>query len=354
MSMLTPELMREYQKQEHKRLRAKIYRTWHDQHEDVMEGNVIIVHGYRGNVRAQHFKDVANAFDDANCNIASFDLPNFGKSLAIRPELAGQIASFALLVRSLKSMLFAMLDSATKSKVPTILVGYSIGALVILRLLQIYPYLQKYVAGIVLIAVPLRVDHNARKELLRWKKVVRPFFRLIASVRPRMSVAHYEEDEYSIADPHHFKGAMNALTAYQILINSKKARKNMTRIKIPVLFIHGAEDATAPLVDMEHAYGEAGTHRDDKDKIVYENIDHLVLQKHRHAILDIVKWSKIRIKLARHSVVRIHNEQGKIVERLEELEGLLRALADIGPRTLRLCWNVLRDMLSTALRRKKV
>ena len=314
-----------------------------------MVGNVIIVHGYRGNVRAQHFKDLANMFDDAEFNVASFDLPNFGKSKPVREELEGQIVWFGALVRSLKSMLFAMLNSQSKSRVPTILVGYSIGALVILRLLQIYPYLQKHVAGIILIAVPLRVDQNARKELLRWKTVLRPFFRLLASVRPGMSVSEYEKDEYSQDDPRHYKGAMNALTAYQILVASEKARESMGRIGVPVLFIHGADDATAPLEDMERAYGEVVTPRDDKDKIVYPNIDHLVLQKHRHAIQDIVKWGKIRAKLEKDSVVHIHAEQGKLEERFEEL---LHIFLDLGQRLIRLSWNVLGDLLNTALRRK--
>ncbi|OGZ05649.1 MAG: hypothetical protein A2845_04815 [Candidatus Lloydbacteria bacterium RIFCSPHIGHO2_01_FULL_49_22] len=350
MDGLTPEFMEDYRKQEQKRVRAGVYRTWHDQKESLMEGNAIIVHGYRGNVRAQHFKDLANAFDDAQFNVASFDLPNFGKSRNLRPELEGQVVSFAELIRTLKSMLFAMLESRSKSKVPTILVGYSIGALVILRLLQIYPYLQKYVAGIVLIAVPLRVDHNARKELLRWKKVVKPFFKLLVRVYPSMSVAAYEEDEFSTNDPHHFKGAMSAWTANQILVASEKARAAMGRIAVPVLFIHGNDDSTAPLEDMECAFGEVATSRDDKDKIVYPHVDHLVLQKHRHAILDIVKWAKIRVKLAKDSVVRIHTEQGKFEERLEEL---VHIFLDLGRRIVVLLWNVRGDLLHSLLRRKK-
>lgn len=315
-----------------------------------MEGNAIIVHGYRGNVRAPHFKDLANAFDDAQFNIASFDLPNFGKSRNERPELEGQIPSFAMLIRTLKSMLFAMLESKSKSKVPTILVGYSIGALVILRLLQIYPYLQKYIAGIVLIAVPLRVDHNARKEILRWMKVVKPLFKLLVRVYPSMSVATYEDDEFSRDDPQHYKGAMNAWTANQILVASEKARDNMHKIFVPVLFIHGADDATAPLEDMENAFGRVSTPRDDADKIVYPHIDHLVLQKHRHAIQDIVKWGKIRVKLAKDSVVRIHSEQGKLEERFEEL---LHIFLDLGRRIVTLLWNIRGDLFHALFHWKK-
>lgn len=350
MPKLTPEFLSDYRKQEQKRVRASVYRTWHDQKETLMAGNAIIVHGYRGNVRAQHFKDLANALDDAQFNIASFDLPNFGKSRHERPELEGQIVSFAELVRTLKSMLFAILESRSKSKVPTILVGYSIGALVILRLMQIYPSLQKYVAGVVLIAVPLRVDHNARKELLRWKKVVKPFFKLLVRVYPGMPVSAYEEDEYSRGDPHHFKGAMNAWTANQILVASEKARASMSRISVPVLFIHGSDDATAPLEDMERAYGEISTPREDKDKIVYPHVDHLVLQKHRHATLDIVKWVKIRVRLSKDSVLNIHTTQGRLEERLEEL---LHIFLDLGRRIIVLLWHIRGDLFQSVFHRNK-
>lgn len=344
MSELTPERLKRELKQEHKRIRAKLYRRWIDMPEHVMQGNAVIVHGYRGNVRAQHFKDLANAFDDASFNVVSCDLPNFGKSAPLRPELEGQIAWFGELVRSLKSVLFAMLESRSKSKVPTILVGYSIGALVILRLLQIYPYLQRYVAGIVLIAVPLRVDHNARKELLRWKSVIRPFFRVLVRVRPSMSVAEYEVDEFSKDDPRHFKGAMKAWTANQILVASEKAReqKNMNRIHVPVLFIHGSDDATAPIEEMERAYEAIATKRDDKDKIVYKNIDHLVLQKYRDAVLDIVKWANIRVRLARDNVIPIYPEQWKVEERTVELVEIIFSTSRL---LLRWVWDVRGDLL---------
>lgn len=352
MRKLTPDKIREFQKQEHKRVRVKLYRRWHDQPEHTQAGNMIFVHGYRGHIREKQFKDLANAFDDADFNVVSFDLPNFGKSKPLRPELEGQIVTFAELVRALKSVLFAMLESRSKSKVPTIIVCYSIGALVILRLLQIYPYLQKHIAGVILIATPLRVDHNARKELLKWKSVVKPFFKLLVRVRPGMPVADYEEDEFSKDDPNHFKGAMNAWTANQILVASEKAResRNMKRIVLPVLFLHGTEDATAPIEEMEHAFGAISTPHDDKDKIVYEHIDHLVLQRERHAIDDALKWARIRVKIAKDHVVPIYAEQGKIEERIEEL---FHIFLDTGRLLLSWLWGVLGDLANTALRRNK-
>ncbi len=353
MAVLTPERLRQYQKQEHKRIRAQLARNFKDVPEHMMKGNAIIVHGYRGHVRAQHFKDLANEFYDADFNVASFDLPNFGKSKPHRPELEGQVVTFAELVRSLKSILFAMLESKSKSSVPTILVGYSIGALVILRLLQIYPYLQKHVAGIVLIAVPLRVDHNARKELLRWKSVIKPFFKMLVRIRPGMSVSFYEEDEFSRDDPHHFKGAMNAWTANQILVASESAREGMKKIAVPVLFIHGAEDVTAPLEDMERAYGNVSTEHDDKDKIVYQNVDHLILQKHRRSIEDALKWGKIRARLAKDAVVRIHAEPGRAEERIEDLLRVFHALLDTARLLLRLLWNIRGDFLHSVFGRKR-
>lgn len=304
---LTPEFIRKYIKSDAKKVRHKHFREFRDHAESVQIGNAIIVHGYRENIGARHFKDLSDYFIDAQFNVVAFDLPRFGRSPAERPELRGQIVSFAELVRALKSMLFAVLDSEQKSKVPTILVGYSNGALDILRMLQIYLYLQRYIAGIVLIATPLNVEGNARKELLRWKSVIKPLFGLFAKIRPHFAVNQYEPDEFSKDDPHHFKGAMEALTANQILVASEKARAAIKKITVPVLFVHGADDKTAPLDAVEWAFGQIGTPREDREKIVYPEIGHLVLQKHRQAMEDIVKWSKIRVKLA-PPPPKIHND----------------------------------------------
>jgi alpha-beta hydrolase superfamily lysophospholipase len=338
---LTPEFIRRYLKQEAKGVRKGLYRRFIDQPEGCDTGNALICHGYRGNIRAPHFKELANQFDDAGFNVASFDLPRYGKSRIERPELHGQIVSFAELVRAMKSMLFAILDSSQKSKVPTVLVGYSIGTLVILRMLQIYPYLQNYICAIVLVAAPLRVDQNARKELLKWKKVVKPLFKLLVRIRPHFAVAHYEPDEYSKDDPHHFKGAMNAWTANQILVASEKARVHIKKIRVPVLFIHGEDDQTSPLDAMEWAYGQIGTPRDDKEKIVYDGLGHLVLQKHRRAIEDIIRWSKIRVKLA-PPPPKIHDDPGP-EDRIQEL---FEILIDLIRRLMGWAWKVLGDFLS--------
>lgn len=346
--LLTPEFIRAYITQEAKVVRHQHYREFHDQAKSVQVGNVLIIHGYRENVGSAHYRDLTDYFVERKFNVVAYDLPRFGRSPAERPELEGQIVSFAELVRSAKSMLFAILDSEQKSRVPTSIVANSIGGLVVCRLLQIYPYLQQHIASIVIIAGPFRVEHNARKELLKWKKIVKPFFKLLVRIRPHFAVDHYEPDEFSKDDPHHYKGAMDAWTANQILIASEKTNAHLKKIRIPVLFVHGKDDKVAPLDAMERAFGAVGTARDDKDKRVYPNIDHHLLQRHRHAMEDIVKWVSIRTKLAKDSVVRIHYEPGKIELRFDQFRAITwKFVADF----MRLLWNILCDLFQTAFRR---
>ena len=230
MPRLTPELMQHFLKKEGWETRKDIYRKYHDQPEWLAKGNVIILHGYRGHVRAPHFKGLANAFDDASFNVATCDLPNFGKSEPKDPKWRGQIPSFALLVKVSKGMTYADLTSKTKHNKPIVIIGYSVGALTIMRFLQTYPYIQKYIAGAVFISVPLRVEQNADPKILKYRRVIEPFFGMFARARPHWSVAKYEPDEFSADDPMHFKGDMEAVTANQIRKASKAARGRLERI----------------------------------------------------------------------------------------------------------------------------
>jgi alpha-beta hydrolase superfamily lysophospholipase len=292
MPRLTPELMRAFLKKEGWKTRKDIYRKFHDQAEWLAKGNVIILHGYRGHVRAPHFKELANAFDDEYFNVATCDLPNFGKSKPKDPKDAGQIPSFARLVKVAKAMTYAVLTSRTKHNKPIIIIGYSVGALTIMRFLQTYPYIQKYLAGAVFISIPLHVAQNADPKILKYRRVIEPLFGMFARVRPHWSVAKYEPDEFSADDPGHFKGDMEAITANQVLKAAKAACGRLERIRLPVLFIHGEDDHIAPLDAMELAYGAISTPATDKKKIIYRSVDHYVLQREKHSIADIVAWAK--------------------------------------------------------------
>lgn len=347
MRKLTPEQMREFIEQEKKRFAGKIATKWAFQPNAI--GNVIILHGYRGHVRAPHFKDLANALYDAGFNVGSCDLPNFGKSEPEDPRLHGQILSFAVLVRVAKYMLYCTLEDPERGNMPTIFIGYSLGALVIKRLFQIYLQLQRYVDAVVLVAIPLRVDQNARKELLRFKTILRPVFGLIARLWPHMSVAKYEPDEFSVNDPHHYKGDMDAWTAYQILVQADKAREKIERFAVATLYVHGEDDTTAPLEAMEWAYGKIATRPEDKQKIVYKATGHLVLQQQKQAISDIVNWVTTRVKLPTAPHPTIHPEIGLIQTNATRLfELAMYAISELTKIALNLAGGFLRRLRVTA------
>ena len=346
MSHLTPQQMKEYIKNEWRLHRKTLYRRFIDQPADRAIGSVIIIHGYRGHIRAPHFKDLANSFDDAGFNVVSCDLPGFGKSAPFAPGMEGQVLWFGGLVRITKLLLYHVLISREKSEKPVFLIGYSLGALVIVRMIQIYMGLQRHIHGVILISVPMRVDHNARKEILRLKVILKPLFGLIARFRPKMPVASYEPDEFSMDDMSHFKGDMNAWTAFQILKASENARARPKRIHVAALFVHGKEDTVAPLADMEWTYGQIATPAADKEKKVYEAIDHLVLQKHRTAITDIVNWAVMRTKIG-STQASIYPHVGLIEI---GIRGLWDFLISAGRQFWFLVWS---EVISEWLRRAK-
>lgn len=320
MPRLTPELMRHFLKKEGWEARKDIYRKFHDQPEWLAKGNVIILHGYRGHVRAPHFKELANAFDDESFNVATCDLPNFGKSKPRNPKYSGQIPSFALLIKVAKAMTYSMLTSRTKHGKPTILIGYSLGALTILRFLETYPYIQKYIAGAVFISLPLRVEQNADPKILKYRQVLEPLFSVFAYVQPHWSVAKYEPDEFSATDPAHFKGDMEAITANQVRKAAKLARERLERIKLPVLFVHGDNDQVAPLDAVEEAFEVISTPALDKKIIVYRAADHYILQRQRQSIPDIVAHVKeMAEKVPKQDISEDDIDDGLVARRGKQL-----------------------------------
>lgn len=320
MPRLTPELMRHFLKKEGWEARKDIYRKFHDQPEWLAKGNVIILHGYRGHIRAPHFKELANAFDDECFNVATCDLPNFGKSKPKNPKNEGQIPSFAVLVKVAKAMTYAMLTSRTKRNKPIVLIGYSIGALTILRFLETYPYIQKYIACAVFISLPLRVEQNADPKILKYRQVLEPLFGAFAYVRPHWSVSKYEPDEFTVNDPEHFKGDMEANTANQVRKAAKAARERLERIKLPVLFVHGDDDQVAPLSAVEEAFGIISTPPLDKKIIVYRAADHYILQRQRHSIPDIVTHVKEMVaRIPKQDISKDDIDDGLVARRGKQL-----------------------------------
>lgn len=342
MSKLTPEFMKRYLDAKGWKTRTAIYRKFHDQAGHAARGNVIILHGYRGHVRAPHFKELANAFDDEFFNVVTCDLPNFGRSIPLDPKYRGQIPSFNALIEVAKAMTYAILTSRSKNRVPTFLIGYSVGALTIMRFLEKYIAIQRFIAGVVFISLPLHVEQNADKRLLRYRHVLEPLFGIIAHALPHMPVAKYAPDEFSQTDTDHFKGDMSAVTANEILRASKKAREGVGRISIPALFVHGALDQVAPLASVMDAYNGIATPVGLKEIIVYNEVDHYVLQRQRKAITDIVAWVKMRAE--ENPIAPMQNDEwseGLIQRSVRELFVIVfSALAQI----LLLFWGVAQSM----------
>ena len=338
MSKLTPEFMKRYLDAKGWKTRTAIYRKFHDQAGHTAKGNVIILHGYRGHVRAPHFKELANLFDDEFFNVVTCDLPNFGRSVPLDPKYRGQIPSFDALIEVAKAMTYAILTSRSKNRVPTFLIGYSVGALTILRFLEKYLGIQRFIAGVVFISLPLHVEQNADERILRYRHVLEPLFGILAHALPHMPVAKYAPDEFSQTDADHFKGDMSAVTANEILRASKKARESVGRINISALFVHGALDYVAPLSSVMDAYHGIATIPELKQIIVYNEVDHYVLQRHRKAIIDIVEWVKVRAEA--NPTLPIQNDEfseGLIERSVRELFVIVfSALAQI----LLLFWGV--------------
>ena len=231
------------------------------------------------------------------------DLPYHGLS---EPDvrLRGKIKHFGRLIEAVFALtLKALARPATSGPTPpVILIGYSTGALAIMRFLQIYPELQKYIAGVVFVAIPLRLDHKANDLVQKYRKYVERVMRW-ASYLPY--IKDLPIGDVGVGDPSdelEYNDKIGLRSAMELHVATIEARRNFDKITVPCLFLHCAKDPIAPIGDAKDAYNLVLTPTELKELIIYPNAEHGLLdeQKSRLDITeDMLKWmAKIRERAA--------------------------------------------------------
>lgn len=187
------------------------------------------------------------------------DPPNHGFSV-IKEENRGFIKNFNDYMRLGRAMAYYRLWSHPHKDNPTFLVGHSLGALVVLRLLQLKIPLNKNICGAICLSTPLKVDHNVSE----WVRVARPvleFFdpylagrrfwdRIPVDYPDDLTIENFSEDK------NFYKGPLFLRTAREIHKTATVVRKEMEKVDVPILFIHGAQDDISPLSEIENAVKE--------------------------------------------------------------------------------------------------
>ncbi|MGV9611214.1 alpha/beta hydrolase [Nocardia xishanensis] len=241
---------------------------------------VVLVHGV-----AEHsgrYGHVGKRLADAGFAVYALDHLGHGKSAGSKANI-GSMAGSADNVEG-------MLDIAAREQpgVPKFLLAHSMGSLITLYLATRAPI---DVAGIVLSAPPLDIP------------VVNPVQRLLAPVLSRLTpnlgvltldssmisrdpavVAAYD------ADPLVYRGKLPARTGTEILNGTETVKRRLDKLTVPLLVLHGTEDALAAPSSTDLI--ERGAASKDLTVIRYEGLYHEIFNEPEQdrVLTDVVTW----------------------------------------------------------------
>ena len=307
---------------------------------------VVAFHGYSGHSRQADMKHLGNSLRAAWHFFSAIDLPNHGQSvLPDREETRGKIPSMIPLVQAVHAATYKALSLKANRPIPLYLMGYSAGAIALLTFLQRFPSAQKYIAGVILIAPAFEVDQNARKWLSEHPHLERITHALEGN-RATAQVLDYAldlasrwypdvlvsklEERYPDDQLEH-KQAVDLRTAAVLHLAAKRARNHMSRITVPILFLHGAKDPVAAIEATLQAYNDVGTPLEYKKKIIYEHGDHHIIAQ---AVPDIIDWIEREYKRA-------------IYEKIVYKEGLIKDMVNISSVLLVFVTSFIENMRGT-------
>jgi alpha-beta hydrolase superfamily lysophospholipase len=220
-------------------------------------------------------------------------------------------------------MTFRRLSFKSKRSVPLYLMGYSAGATTLLTFLQMYPRVQKYIAGVIIIAPALQVDQTARQWLLDHPMLGKLMdycehhnstavlldyaLDVVSRFYPDVLVGKLEETDPN--DKLEYKKGIDLRTAIVLHLAAKRARRKMPRINVPIFFLHGAKDPIAAVGATIEAFESVGTPPEQKTIKIYENGDHHIIHR---SVPDIIEWLEQEHKRA--SYEKIVYEEGLLMD----------------------------------------
>ncbi|MCH7882964.1 alpha/beta fold hydrolase [Patescibacteria group bacterium] len=263
-------------------------------------GNVVFFHGYRS--RMGMILPFLDTLANAGFNVFACDLPNHGTSVEVERE-RGSIKSFCDLLDTARAMVLTVLVSSSRRRMPTFIIGHSLGALITVRLLQSRPRIKRHVQGVVCVSMPFSVDHNVTKTVKRFRWLLNPLAPFLRRLFPNLPVdkpafasdgrSIIEEDVRAMRDDLYYKGPLRLSTALEIRGGVDKAREEIGKLDIPLLFVHGEHDEVAPLGALEEIYPHIPS--SEKELMRCHVMGHDILNESNEAVAHIVYWLKERL-----------------------------------------------------------
>lgn len=293
---LTGSFIRYFLKDKYRRTLLRLCRGEKELPEGQAEFRVAIFHGFSKHSDTADMQKFRHTLQHkGRSDLYYLDLPYHGLS---EPDvrLRGKIKHFSRLVEAVFALtLKALARPGEKGPVPVILIGYSTGALAIMRFLQLYPELQKYIAGVVFVAVPLRLDHKASALVQKYRKYIERLARFAAYLPYIGDIPVGDIGVGDLSDELEYNEKIGLRSAMELHVATIEARRALGLITVPCLFLHGANDVIASLADAKDAFGLVKTPAHLKVIIVYPNAEHGLLDEQKSRLditTDVIQWMR--------------------------------------------------------------
>ena len=253
------------------------YRSWVI--DQVPSGVVVIVHGI--NSHSGYFENFARLLTERRYEVLAFDLSGHGRSDGQR-----------LFVKNYKDMIsdideFVGIANADKPSIPVFLFGHCMGSV----LCGIYALLHpNKLKGIISESIPLNLDSSKLFSLM---------INFLARIVPEMGLIrlpeqHTSRDLETVAlirgDTLLGSRKQPVKTIEQLLSAIKFLKRNLYRMRLPLLILHGTADRIADPSGSFYYYRKSGSRL--KEIKLYEGYYHnLVNERYNSMIMtDIFSW----------------------------------------------------------------
>ncbi len=250
------------------------------------EAVVIILHGY-----AEHsgrYEHVMNFLGNKGYAVYTPDHRGHGRS-------AGVLADIESMEKILEDIRKLYKNASRKfPDLPLFLLGHSMGGLLALLYAQRY---QQELKGMILTGVLAKLPADTSPFLIRISG-------LAARLLPRLPVEKFDYTKVSRdpkviqrmeEDPLYYKGKVRTRTGFEIIRGIEKAIDGVEELKLPLLILHGGDDANVDPEASELVFRKAAGR--DKTKEIFPGLRHEILNEpEKQEILELIcDWIEQRL-----------------------------------------------------------
>ncbi|GLU12837.1 hypothetical protein SLE2022_294950 [Rubroshorea leprosula] len=254
-----------------------------------VRGLVILLHGL--NEHSGRYSSFAKQLNANGFKVYGMDWIGHGGS----DGLHAYVHSLDDAVADMKSFLDKVLTE--NPGLPCFCFGHSTGAAIVLKAV-LDPKVEAQVAGMVLTspAVGVQPSHPIFVVLAPVVSFLLPRFQVSAANKKGMPVSRDPEAlEAKYSDPLVYTGAIRVRTGYEILRITSFLQRNLQRLRVPFLVLHGTADTITDPKSSQKLYEEASS--TDKTIELYEGFLHdLLFELESEAVVnDIIEWLNRRL-----------------------------------------------------------